>query len=109
MREFRIKLPDRKDGRRWLGAAGERVGDASSHALDKAQQIGGRARERVGEASSQALDKAQALGGRVHDRVDDLEAPRINLIDARRLGHATRDRLGGASALLQAEHDVTAS
>lgn len=87
MREFRIKLPDLKDGQRVLGAT----------------------RERMAAASSGALEKAQTFGGRVHDRVDDLEAPRINLLDARKLVRYTNDRLEAAEALLQGEHDETAA
>jgi hypothetical protein len=87
MREFRIKVPDLKDGQRILGAT----------------------RERVAAVSSEALEKAQTFGGRVHDRVDDLEAPRINLLDARKLVRDTNDRLEAAEALLQSEHDETAT
>lgn len=87
MREFRIKVPDLKDGRRVLAAT----------------------RERTAAASSGALEKAQIFGGRVHDRVDDLEAPRINLLDARKLVRHTNDRLEAAEALLQDEHDETAT
>jgi hypothetical protein len=87
MREFRIKVPDLKDGQRVLGAT----------------------RERMAAASSEALEKAQTFGVRVHDRVDDLEAPRINLLDARKLVRHTNDRIEAAEALLQGEHDETAA
>src|SRR4051812_11979791 len=87
MREFRIKVPDLKDGRRVLAAS----------------------RGRMAAASSEALDKAQIYGDRVHDRVDDLEAPHINLVDAHRLVRLTKERLEAAEALLQSEHDETAA
>jgi hypothetical protein len=87
MREFRIKVPDLKDGKRVVGAT----------------------RERVAAASSEALEKAQTVGGRVHDRVDDLEAPHINLLDAHRLVRDTKNRVEAAEALLQREHDETAA
>ena len=87
MREFRIKVPDLKDGQRVLAAT----------------------RERMAAASSEALEKAQTFGGRVHDRVDDLEAPRINLLDARKIVRHTNDRLEAAETLLQSEHDETAA
>ena len=87
MREFRIKLPDLKDGKKSLAAT----------------------RERVANASSDALEKAQAFGVRVHDGVEDLEAPHINLLDARKLVRDTNNRLETANVLLQGEHDEAAS
>ena len=87
MREFRIKLPDLKDGKKSLAAT----------------------RERVANASSDALEKAQAFGVRVHDGVEYLEAPHINLLDARKLVRDTNNRLETANVLLQGEHDEAAS
>lgn len=87
MREIRIRVPDLKDGQRLLASARERASRLSSHATDKAQE----------------------LSEQVRERVQDLEAPRIHLVDARRLARGTNERLEEASTLLQAEHDEAAA
>lgn len=87
MREFRIKLPEREDARRVAGAA----------------------RSRVVSASANARDRAEDLGGRARDRAREIDAPRINLLDARRLVRDTNGRLEAAYALLTAEHEETAA
>lgn len=87
MPEFRIKVPNLKDGQRLLATAGRGVGGAATG----------------------AVRTARSAGGQVVDRVGDIDAPRIHLLDARRLVRDTNERLEEASALLQAEHDETAA
>lgn len=108
MPEFRIRVPKLKEGQRILAAAQRSVAGASSAAVRGTQAVGGQVVSRVGDVSSGAVRGAQAVGGQVIDRVGDLEAPHINLLDARRLVRDTNDRLEEASALLQNEHDETA-
>lgn len=86
MREFKIRVPDMKDGRKLLGAA----------------------RERLEEAGSVARDRSQELGAVVRDRMQDVEAPPVHILDARRLARETNDKLERVAADLQEQHDATA-
>ena len=108
MPEFRIRLPKLNEGQRMLAAAQRSIGGVSSAAVRGTQTVGGQVVSRVGDVSSGAVRGAQAVGGQVVSRVGELEAPHINLLDARRLVRDTKDRLEEASAMLQKEHDETA-
>ena len=87
MREFRIRVPDLKDGQRFLETAKERLGYASTTARQQTRELTARARHRLEEA----------------------ETPRVHLLDARRLVRETNDKLTEAAEQLEEQHDLTAA
>jgi hypothetical protein len=88
MREFSIKLPDRSDSRRFLGQARARM-----EAID------------TDEWKASALAAAADVRG----RISETEVPKAKLVVAHQLVRDTRGRLEGAYAILEQQHEATAS
>jgi hypothetical protein len=87
MREFKFRVPDLDDGKRFVSSA----------------------RKRVGAISEDVLDATGAAARNARKRLGDLDAPRVPLVDAHRLVKASSAQLESASRLLQEQHDETAA
>ena len=87
MREFKIRVPDGADGKRWMSTA----------------------RKRMDAASDDVRGMTEAAARTARERLGDLEVPRVPLVDAHRLVKVTSEQLEASSALLQEQHDETAA